>query len=55
MYKVKIHRKAEREIRSLPQDIRSKVIELLIKLSTTPYPFRDHDLKKIRASKMSIA
>ena len=45
---MEIHRKADKEIRNLPEEIRKKVIKLLISLQKTPYPFREYDLKKIR-------
>ncbi len=51
MYRVEIHRKADKEIRNLPEEIRKKVIKLLIKLQTIPYPFREYDLKKIKGFK----
>ena len=51
MYTVEIHRKAEKEIKELPEDIKRDVIELLIKLQTTPYPFREYDLKKLKGFK----
>ena len=51
MYTVEIHRKAEKEIRELPEDIREDVINLLIRLQTIPYPFRDYDFKKLKGFK----
>ncbi len=51
MYRVEIHRKAQKEIKSLPEDIRDKVLNLIINLQYAPYPFKEHDLKKIKGLK----
>ena len=51
MYRVEIHRKAQKEIKDLPEDIRNKVLKLIINLQYTPYPFKDYDLKKIKGFK----
>jgi len=48
MYRVEIHREAKKEIDSLPENIKEKIIELLINLQTTPYPYREYDLKKLK-------
>ena len=48
MYRVEIHREAKKEIENLPAETKEKVVELLINLQTTPYPFRDYDLKKLK-------
>ena len=51
MYTVEIHRKAEKEIKALPEEIERDIIELIIKLQTTPYPIKEYDLKKLRGFK----
>ena len=51
MYRVEIHRDAEKEIKNLPENTREKVIELLILLQTVPYPFKQYDLKKLKGFK----
>ena len=51
MYRVEIHREAVKEIRSLPSNIKDKVIEALKTLQRTPYPHREYDLKKLSGLK----
>ncbi len=51
MYRVEIHRKAEKEIKELPKKIMDRVIELMVKLQKVPYPFREYDLRKLQGFK----
>ena len=48
MYRVEIHREAKKEIENLSSDMKERIIQLLVYLQTTPYPFRDYDLKKLK-------
>ncbi len=50
MYEIIIHAKAEKEYRKLPERIKKTFAKAMRTLQTSPYPFREYDIKKLKGS-----
>jgi len=48
LFKVKVKRKAIKNLEQLPKDYRLRVLEVLDRLRTDPIPFRSYDVKKLK-------